>query len=97
METQLNVFGFLTDIPVNSWLPFLQMINLPRLGRSFSSITDEILAGYGNIARQTLAKGRDVYQKALGCARARTNLDARMIGSKTRGRRYGRGGGGCAC
>ena len=56
METQMNVFGFLTDIPVNSWLPFLQMINFLRLGRSFSSITDEILAGHGNIARQTLAK-----------------------------------------
>ena len=80
METQLNVFGFLTDIPVNSWLPFLHMINLLRLGRSFSSITDEILAGYGNIARQTLAKWRDVYPKALGCAL--TNLDARMIGGK---------------
>ena len=80
METQVNVFGFLTAIPVNSWLPFLHMINLLRLGRSFSSITDEILAGYGNIARQTLAKWRDVYQKALGCAL--TNLDARVIGGK---------------
>ena len=56
------------------------MINLLRLGRSFSSITDEILAGYGNIARQTLAEWRDVYPKALGCAL--TNLDARMIGGK---------------
>eukprot|EP00439_Symbiodinium_sp_Y106_P066524 s375_g10.t2 len=67
-------------LAVNSWLPFLHMINLLRLGRSFSSITDEVLAGYGNIARQTLAKRRDVYQKALECSL--TNLDARMIGGK---------------
>ena len=67
-------------LAVNSWLPFLHMINLLRLGRSFSSITDEGLAGYGNIARQTLAKRRDVYQQALECSL--TNLDARMIGGK---------------
>ena len=35
METQLNKYGFMTDVPVNSWMPFLQMMNMFRLGRSF--------------------------------------------------------------
>ena len=80
MEIQLNKFGFLTEIPVNSWLPFLHVINLLRLGRNFRAIVQEIQAGYGNIKEHTIGKWRNVYQEALGAALDKMN--ARVVGGK---------------
>ena len=68
MELNLNKFGFLTKVPVNSWMPFLHFMNLLRLGRSYKAIIQELQAGYGNICVATLRRWRAIYQEALGGA-----------------------------
>ena len=80
MEIQLNKDGFMTDVPVNSWMPFLQMMNMLRLGRSFGAIVDEIQAGHGNLCRASIRRWRTIYQKALGSALDHMNL--RTVGGK---------------
>ena len=80
MEIQVNKYGFLTEIPINSWLPFLQMVNMFRLGKNFGSIVEEIQAGHGNIDAKTIRKWRNVYQQALGSSLDYTK--ARVIGGK---------------
>ena len=80
MELQLNQYGFLTEVSVNSWFPFLHLINMLRLGVNWSTIIHELQAGYGNITKKTLAKWRDVFQKALGVALDK--MDCRVVGGK---------------
>ncbi|CAE7258973.1 unnamed protein product [Symbiodinium sp. CCMP2592] len=80
MELQLNQYGFLTEIPVNSWFPFLHLINMLRLSMNWSTIIQELQAGYGNIAKKTIAKWRDVFQRAIGAALDK--MDCRVVGGK---------------
>ena len=51
-----------------------------RLGVNWSTIIQELQAGYGNVTKKTLAKRRDVFQKALGVALDK--MDCRVVGGK---------------
>ncbi|OLQ11051.1 hypothetical protein AK812_SmicGene5126 [Symbiodinium microadriaticum] len=80
MELQLNQHGFLTEVPVNSWFQFLHLINMLRLGVNWPTFIQELQTGYGNVTKKTLAKSRDVFQKALGVALDK--MDCRVVGGK---------------
>ena len=80
MEVQVNTFGILTGIPINSWMPFLHMINYLRLGFPYDKIRCEVVAGYGNIKDETLRRWRRIYQISLG--RGLTALGARTVGGR---------------
>ena len=80
MELQLNQYGFLTEMPVNSWFPFLHLVNKLHVAMNWSAIIQELQAGYGNIAKKTTAKWCDVFQKAIGAALDK--MDGRVVGGK---------------
>lgn len=66
METQVNCHGFLSQFPINSWMPLLYFFNSLRLGRCFSEVRDEMVAGFGAIGEPTFRRWRDIYQETLG-------------------------------
>ena len=63
-ETQVNSQGSLTSVPINSWMPFLQLINMLRIGDSWGKIQAELQSGYG-ATKDALLPWRRLFQKAL--------------------------------
>eukprot|EP00972_Heterocapsa_arctica_P090990 13425140-Heterocapsa_arctica.AAC.1 len=80
MEESVNAHGILTLVPVNSWMPFLDVINSLRLGRTYSEILSELSDAYGSMSPNTVRRWRRLYQQALGSSLG--PLDALMIGGK---------------
>ena len=76
----VNSHGFLTKVPVNSWMPFLYLINNLRLGRNLKDVQDEMADLFGNIHRNTISAWKQLYQECLG--KALPALDALMVGGK---------------
>ncbi|CAK0841998.1 unnamed protein product, partial [Prorocentrum cordatum] len=76
----VNSHGFLTKVPVNSWMPFLYLINNLRLGRNLEDVQDEMADLFGNIHRGTISVWKQLYQECLG--KALPALDALMVGGK---------------
>ena len=78
MEESVNSYGFLQQVPINSWMPFLHTITLLRLGRNFDEIKTEMQAAYGNIGKNTFTVWRRLYQAQLGLSLG--PLDSLMVG-----------------
>ncbi|CAK0792968.1 unnamed protein product [Prorocentrum cordatum] len=76
----VNSRGFLTKVPVNSWMPFLYLINNLRLGRNLKDAQDEMADLFGNIHRGTISVWKQLYQECPG--KALPALDALMVGGK---------------
>lgn len=77
-EGQINCYGLLQSIPINSWMPFLHLINSLRLEKVWGHIVRELQAGYGNIKDDTFRSWRLLFQRQL--AASLVPLDALMVG-----------------
>ena len=64
----INAHGVLTNVPINSWMPFLNMMNYLRLAKTWGDMTSEIASGYGNIHHSAFERWCSIYQAALGSA-----------------------------
>ena len=81
MQERINGYGFLQDIGVSSWMPFLRMCNLLRLAKPWDDITAELMEGHGrNIDHKTFVRWRRAYQSQLG--KALITLGADTVGGK---------------
>ena len=81
MKEAVNTSGFLTQVPINSWMPFLHMTNMLRLGYAYDDLVKELEAGYGSMSHHTLVRWRRLYQESL--REGLVKLDAFMVGGKT--------------
>jgi len=75
LHQAVNSTGFLTNVSISKWMPFLHFTNHLRLGSKMANICKDLSVGYGNISPSTFLIWRRLYQSTLGIGLVYMGLD----------------------